>query len=95
MKSKAQSWSMDIIIGAVIFIGAFFVIYGLLNSNQTAKAGSLKEEALGVSKQVASEEAALSVINNNEVNDTKLNELKSLDYAEPAQKDDDSKKQAG
>lgn len=82
IKIKAQSWSIDIALGVIIFIAAFFIFYTLLNPNQGSKASSLKEEASIVIKQVASEEAPLRIVDNEEINISRLNELKNLDYDE-------------
>lgn len=81
LKSKAQSWSIDVIIGVIIFIGAFFVVYALLNSNPETKASNLKDEASAVVKKVTSE-GSLKIVDGNEVNESKLNELKNLPYDE-------------
>lgn len=81
LKSKAQSWSIDVIIGVLIFIGAFFVVYALLNSNPETKASNLKDEASAVVKKVTSE-GSLKIVDGNEVNESKLNELKNLPYDE-------------
>lgn len=79
---KAQSWSMDIALGIIVFISAFFIIYALLNENPDTKAGSLKEDAAIAAKQIASEETPLGIIDGNEVNVGRLNELKNLSYDE-------------
>jgi hypothetical protein len=81
LKSKAQSWSIDIIIGVLVFIGAFFIVYALLNSNPESKATNLKEEASIVIKKVTSE-GSLKIVDGNEVNESKLGELKNLTYQE-------------
>lgn len=75
---KAQSWSIDITLGVFVFIAAIFIFYALLNANQNTKANTLKEEASTVIKQVASEDAPVSIVNNREVNAAKLKELKNL-----------------
>lgn len=82
MASKAQSWSIDIIIGVIVFMAAFFIIYALINSDKSATTESLKEEALIVIKQVASGSSSLRVIDGNEINQSRLNELKNLSYVE-------------
>lgn len=79
---KAQSWSIDITLGVIVFIAAFFVFYSLLNANPNAKAKNLQEDASSVIKQVASEEAPLRIVDNKEVNISRLNELKNLSYEE-------------
>lgn len=82
ISSKAQSWSIDIALGVVIFIAAFFIFYTLMNLSPNTKASNLKEEASTVVKQVASEEALLKIVDNNEINESRLNELKNLSYDE-------------
>lgn len=79
---KAQSWSIDIALGVIIFIGAFFIFYALLNSNPNTKANDLREEASIVIKQVTSEGSLIRVVDGNEINISKLNELKNLSYDE-------------
>ncbi|MBI2558940.1 DUF1933 domain-containing protein [Candidatus Woesearchaeota archaeon] len=79
---KAQSWSMDIALAAIIFIGAFFVFYSLLGTNTDTKAGNLKEEAYVVIKQITNEDSLVKVVEGNEVSVSKLNDLKNMDYDE-------------
>ena len=80
IKLKAQSWSLDIALGVIIFVAAFFVFYALLNANPNTKLKALKEEAVVVIKQVGSEDSTLSVVTKNEIDVNKLNELKNLRY---------------
>ena len=82
IKLKAQSWSIDITLGVVIFIAAFFVFYALLNANPDAKARNLQEEASLIIKQVGSEEAPLRIVDNKEINVSRINGLKSISYEE-------------
>jgi len=79
---KSQSWSIDIILGVVVFMAAFFVFYALLNADQSSKAGNLKEEASTIIKQVTSGDSLVRVIDGNDVNVSRLNELKNLSYEE-------------
>ena len=81
LNSKAQSWSIDIIIGVLVFIGAFFVVYALLNSNPETKTNNLKDDASLVVKKVTSE-GYLKIVDGNEINESKLNDLKNLTYDE-------------
>ena len=78
--SKAQSWSIDVILAVVIFMGAFFVFFIFINQNSNTKASDLQEDASIVIKQVATEHNSLNVVDNNEINITKMNELKNLSY---------------
>lgn len=82
IKSNAQSWSIDIILAVIVFIGAFFIFYAVINANPNTRAGSLKKEAVIVIKQFGSEDALIRVVDNNEVNESRLNELKNLSYDE-------------
>jgi len=82
IKSKAQSWSIDIALGAVIFIGAFFIFYALLNENPNTKASKLKEDATFVIKQATVKGGVIVIVNNDEINVSKVNELKNLSYDE-------------
>ncbi|MBI3034871.1 hypothetical protein HYY71_00980 [Candidatus Woesearchaeota archaeon] len=82
LKQKSQSWSIDIVLGAIIFMGAFFIFYALLNANPNTKAGSLKEDASAVIGQIGSEEAPLRVVDQDEVNISRLSQLKNFSYDE-------------
>ena len=79
---KAQSWSIDIVLGVIIFIAAFFIFYSILNSNPNATASNLKEQASIIIKQTTTEGSAVAIINNNEINVSKFSELKNLSYDE-------------
>jgi len=82
IKSKAQSWSIDISIGVVVFIAAFVVVYVLLGANQNPEIDNLRDEATIIIKEVVSDESKLRIVDNNEINITRLNDLKSIDYEE-------------
>ncbi|MBI2657335.1 hypothetical protein HYX08_01425 [Candidatus Woesearchaeota archaeon] len=77
---KAQSWSIDVALAVIIFMAAFFIFYGVLNANPEAKAGTLKEEASSLVRQVASGESNIRIVDNNQINISKFNELKNLSY---------------
>ena len=82
INSKAQSWSIDVVMGAVIFMVAFLIIYSLINSSQSSKVNELKEEASIVIKQIDADGSVIKMIDNNEVNQSRLNQLKTLSYDE-------------
>ncbi len=86
IKSKAQTWSVDVILAVIIFMGAFFIFYALLYGNSNTEAGSLKEDASIVIKQVSSGDSSLKILNKNELNISKANELKNLSYEELKQR---------
>ena len=79
---KAQAWSVDIILAVIIFMGVFFIFYTIFSNDSTEKARNLQQEASTAIKQFSSGENALRIINNNEVNLTKIGELKNLSYHE-------------
>ena len=71
---------MDIIVAVVIFIGAFFLYYVLVGSNPGEQTGNLKDDALSVLKQVSSEGSKLVIVDKQAVNETKIGELKNMNY---------------
>ena len=82
IQSKAQSWSIDIILAVFIFIGAFFIFYLFVGENPNTKVENLKEEASKVIKQLISGGSPPKIVDNNEINLSKVNELKNLSYDE-------------
>ena len=82
INKKSQSWSIDISLAVLVFIGAFFVFYALLNANPNTKVTNLKKEASAIVKEIASDDAALRIIDGNELNESKSGQLKNLTYEE-------------
>ena len=58
---KAQLWSLDIVLGIVVFITSLFVFYALLASDTDDESDSLKREASLIIKEVSSQDGALRV----------------------------------
>ena len=79
---KSQSWSIDIILAVVLFMGAFFLFYSILSDDPAASAKNLKNDASLVIRQVSSEGLPVNILDRQQVNISKLNELKNLTYAE-------------
>ena len=79
---KSQSWSVDVVIACIIFIGAFFAFYALLNKSTTPNLADLRDDASILIREIASPEAPLRVVDNNELNITKINDMKNLTYDE-------------
>jgi len=79
---KSQSWSIDIILAVVVFMGAFFLFYVLLREGPEAKAKSLRDEASIVIKQVSSDGVPINFVYKQQVNASRMNELKNLSYDE-------------
>ncbi len=80
MNSRSQSWSIDITLAVAVFMIAFFLFYGFLNSSSDTKTSSLKDAASILSRQIASENTALGIIDNKEINASKASKLKSMGY---------------
>ena len=78
---KAQSWSIDLALGVIVFMVAFFIFYSALNENPNTKESNLKEDASAVIKEVSSSNGALSIVANNQINESKAGELKNLGYS--------------
>ena len=77
---KSQAWSVDVILAVVIFMGSFFIYYALANSSPDSEVAGLKADANSVIKQVSNEGNTLSVVSQQEINITKIGELKNLNY---------------
>jgi len=82
INKKAQTWSVDVVLGLLIFVGAFFIFYAVLNQNPNTKVKNLKEEASTVIKQVSSDSSQLRIVDGNEINLSRAGELKNLSYVE-------------
>ena len=82
ISKKSQSWSIDIILAVVVFMGAFFLFYALLSGNPESKAKSLRNDASIVIKQVSSEGVPINFVYKQQVNASRMNELKNLSYDE-------------
>ena len=78
--SKSQAWSIDIILGVILFMAAFLIFYMLLNVNQNTKLAQLKEEAAIVAKQITAEYSIVGIVNDAELNETKMVKLKNTSY---------------
>ncbi len=73
MNLKSQSFSMDVILGVIVILTAFFIFYAVLNPSPDAKLRNLKEE-------VASEDSMLRVVDNNMINESRVGMLKNISY---------------
>lgn len=85
-QKKSQTWSMDIMLAVVIFIGAIFVVYSILSGNKGDTAKTLQEDAALVLGKLASEDSEISIVDGVELNDAKLQELLATEYPELKEK---------
>ena len=79
---KAQSWSIDLVLGLIVFMAAFFIFYSFLNENPNTKERNLKDDASAVIQQVSSQDNLLSIVANNQINESKAGQLKNLPYSD-------------
>jgi len=79
---NSQSWSIDIVLAVVLFMGAFFLFYGLLSGDQEVKVENLRDDASIVIKQVSTEGVPVNIIDKQQINLSRMNELKNLSYGE-------------
>ena len=77
---KAQTWSADIVLAIVIFMGTFLIFYAIVYQNPNANIKNLKAEASTIIKQVSAGDSELRILNKNDINISKINELKNLTY---------------
>ena len=82
LNEKSQAWSLDVILAVVIFIGAFFLYYVLVSDNPASKTSGLRDDATLIIKQVATDTGGISVVDNRELNETRLGHLKNMNYDE-------------
>jgi len=83
---KSQTWSLDIMLAVVIFIGALFVVYSILSGSKADTAGKLEEDAALVLDNLASEDFEISVVDGVELNEAKLLGLLNEEYPDLKQK---------
>lgn len=79
---KSQSWSIDVTLGVIVFMAAFFIFYAVINSNPNAKVNGLKDDASSVISQIGSQDSQLGIVDSNEINESRLGSLKNLTYSE-------------
>ena len=80
-RRKAQSWSIDIILGVIVFMAAFFVFFIVLSNNPTENINKLREDASSIIRQLVSGEE-LRIVDGTEVNVSRANALKNTQYDE-------------
>ena len=63
-------------------MGAFFLFYAILGDDPATSAKNLKNDASLIIRQVSSEGLPVNILDRQQVNISKLNELKNLTYDE-------------
>mgnify|MGYP001591023720 CR=1 FL=1 len=82
MTKKAQSWSVDIMLAVVLFIGAFMLFYVFIYGDSGDNAAQLNKEASVIISQVSSDESPVKVVDGNDINISKIAQLRNMSYDE-------------
>ena len=77
---KAQGWSLDIALAAIIFISAFLIFFGIANSDLGRKFQEVSDEADYLVNLITSGNMALRLTDGNSINASKLEELMLTPY---------------
>jgi len=80
VSKKSQSWSIDISVAVVVFLLAFFVVYALLNTGRGSNVSDLSDQASSIISQVASEDSLLRIVDDSQINESRLHILKNISY---------------
>ena len=83
---KSQAFSIDIMLAMVIFLGAIFVTYSVLQGGKGGKTKDLEKDASLVLDNLASQNNRVGIVNGIEINQTKLGELLVATYPELKEK---------
>ena len=79
---KSQAWSLDIMLAVVVFIGTALFFYSILSQSQSTKVKDLENEATNVLGNIETQNSTASMIDDNELNITKLEGLLGKNYSE-------------
>jgi len=78
--TKSQTWSMDVMLAVVIFIGTILIFYSTLTSNKESSVEDLQTDAAKILESIASEDPDIGIMNGSILDDKKLEELLGEDY---------------
>lgn len=73
---------MDVMIAVIVFMGAFLIFYVMINASHNSKNEQLKSDASTVNKIISSQDSKLRIVDKNQINVSRLNELKNMSYDE-------------
>lgn len=82
MLKRGQSWSFDISLAVVIFILTTITFFAFSNSDNARKLGAVQSEAHFLLEHAKAENSVLQIIDGQEVDIEKLQQLASADYGE-------------
>ena len=79
---NGQTWSIDLIIGVIIFMLIIAVFYAFLTAKSEGGLESLKEDALVVNSKVNSDDslAAINIVKEGSIDEAKYQDLCKQDY---------------
>ena len=80
MQKRGQSWSFDIALAVVIFILTTITFFAFSNSDNTRKLGVVQSEAHYLLEHAKAENSPFQVVDNQEVDLVKLQQLAVADY---------------
>jgi hypothetical protein len=80
MGKRGQSWSFDIALAVVIFILTTITFFAFSNSDNARKLGAVQSEAHYLLEHAKAENSALQIIDGQEVDVVKLQQLALADY---------------
>jgi hypothetical protein len=79
---QSQSWSVDIMLAVVIFMGAFMLFYAFTSGDSAADAELLKKDGSAIIRQVSSEDSPVRIVDNNAINASRIEEISAISYEE-------------
>ncbi|MBD3209663.1 hypothetical protein GF367_04590 [Candidatus Woesearchaeota archaeon] len=77
-----QSWSIDLIVGVIIFMLVIAIFYAFVGSKPERPLEKLQEDARMTKASISDDEASLGIIVNGRINETRFDELCSMPYEE-------------
>ncbi len=83
---RSQAFSMDIMLAIVVFLGAIFITYSILQGGKGGTVKELEKDASNVLGNLASQDNELGIVNGVELNETKVQQLIETTYPEIKQK---------
>ena len=79
---KSQAWSLDIMLAVVIFIGTALFFYLTISQTQSGKVRDMESDASSVLTDIEAQNSTTTIIDENEINITKLEELLGYNYTQ-------------
>lgn len=81
IRKKSQAWSFDIIIGVILFVGAFLAFYVILKQQTEKPVDTLRDDAELIARALQTESSPLNVVESGKINEAKLQALLAQDYS--------------